>query len=375
MKKLLVWVFVGVIMLVSSVGFFGCNKSGNPTDSPEKDKKEYSISAIYPISSSEVSLCSNEISYWLDGYSVGQNTVYYGSSKCFAKSVVFTWSCNVGADNYIVRLSLSANLNNYAEYQTKNKHLTVSELLVAKTYYWQVTAVIGDEEINSDVYSFKTEQTPRTISIDGVTNTRDIGGYVTNDGTKRVKQGMIYRGANADGITEQGKQKAINVYGINTDFDLRRPTDSEWVGVKSPIGNSVNYINIKGVHYETGDEYFASETNKTALVNEIKVFANQDNYPIFVHCSAGRDRTGTISYLINALLGVGEIDLYKDFELTFFSDGWDPTKYIGLIKDLNALINGYNGGSFKEKTENFLLSRGVTEADINSIRQIMLENI
>lgn len=37
---------------------------------------------------------------------------------------------------------------------------------------------------------------------------------------------------------------------------------------------------------------------------------------VYIHCMVGADRTGTLAFLLEALLGVSESDLSKDFELT-----------------------------------------------------------
>ena len=39
---------------------------------------------------------------------------------------------------------------------------------------------------------------------------------------------------------------------------------------------------------------------------------------LLLHCSIGTDRTGVICFLINALLGVSEEDLYKDYLFSMF---------------------------------------------------------
>ena len=39
---------------------------------------------------------------------------------------------------------------------------------------------------------------------------------------------------------------------------------------------------------------------------------------VFFHCAGGADRTGSLAFLIEALLGVSESDLSKDYELTTF---------------------------------------------------------
>ena len=107
----------------------------------------------------------------------------------------------------------------------------------------------------------------------------------------------------------------------------------------------------------------------------------KENYPIYLHCSLGRDRTGTLAFLISALLGVGERDLYMDYELSFFSeagtrDGQTPAYMVG-----NAFRNMYNyiakdtTLTLKENVENFMLELGVTAEEIASIREILLEEV
>ena len=43
---------------------------------------------------------------------------------------------------------------------------------------------------------------------------------------------------------------------------------------------------------------------------------NGDN--IFFHCTIGSDRTGTIAYFLEGLLGVSEEDRVEDYELSYF---------------------------------------------------------
>ena len=56
-----------------------------------------------------------------------------------------------------------------------------------------------------------------------------------------------------------------------------------------------------------------------ALKNIFTKLADSSSYPVYFHCNAGADRTGTLAFLLNGLLGVSYADLIKDFELTTFS--------------------------------------------------------
>ncbi|MBO7515848.1 MAG: serine hydroxymethyltransferase, partial [Lachnospiraceae bacterium] len=61
------------------------------------------------------------------------------------------------------------------------------------------------------------------------------------------------------------------------------------------------------------------------IIDELKA-----GKPVYYHCQNGADRTGTMGFLIVALLGMGESDLAKDYELTTFCEvdaaKFDPTE-------------------------------------------------
>jgi hypothetical protein len=111
----------------------------------------------------------------------------------------------------------------------------------------------------------------------------------------------------------------------------------------------------------------------------------RNDKPVFFHCTAGRDRTGTMSMLILGLLGVSDGDISKEYELTYFSpEDWslwisrDPVNFLHsrcLNGYFNAACNyiwSYGEETFKGCVEKYLLSIGVSQQDINDIRDIML---
>ena len=60
--------------------------------------------------------------------------------------------------------------------------------------YFRITANHTDgSKVESDIKTFDVDDTcPRNLAIGGMTNCRDMGGRVTEDGGK-IKQGLIYR--------------------------------------------------------------------------------------------------------------------------------------------------------------------------------------
>ncbi len=69
--------------------------------------------------------------------------------------------------------------------------------------------------------------------------------------------------------------------------------------------------------------------------------ADRENYPIYLHCTYGNDRTGTICYLLEALLGVRDEDLLKEYRLSVTYYGRRLS--LASINSLASQIQQYPG--------------------------------
>ena len=307
------------------------------------------------------------------------------------KPATISWENNRdGALYYTVRVGLKKDLSDAEEYLVNDTTIDIDYLFVAKHYYYQIYAHYeGNEVVKSQIFDFYTADTPRTVSIPNVSNTRDIGGRYVQGGKYQVKQGMVYRGAEVDpsaskawgAINDEGKHIMVDILGIKTDLDLRNGLSL----MQSPIGPSLNYVNVSAPYYVSTTHGINSDAYKAALTTEIRTFANPDNYPIYLHCSLGRDRAGTLAYLISALVGVEVEDLNRDYETSFFSiTGWaDAAQSAGKIDQLIPSLNGlttylmnYGTGNLMENTEKFVKEYlGITQEEVNTIRSVLLEEV
>lgn len=331
-----------------------------------------------PSGGETVSLLNGGIFDFVTNYKPGTAESYCTKGDCYAPApATIRWSGAEDALYYTVKLSTNPDLTDAVYYLSFDSSLEVEDLHSAEQYYYQIIAEYAEKTVKSRIFGFKTAQLPRTITIDAVTNTRDLGGYYTIDGTKKVKEGIVYRGANLDTISEQGKIDFLEKYGIKTDLDVR----GDGSRTESPLGSAVNFLYLKGPTYsqiwDTGYQ--------DALAQEIKTFADESNYPIYFHCQIGRDRTGTLAFLINGLLGVSEQDLRMEYELSMFSpSGWSgydetPEIYQVLLNDqFGPLVNAmkaYADGTLAENIEQYMLDIGVTSQEIAKIKSILLEDV
>ena len=229
------------------------------------------------------------------------------------------------------------------------------------TYYYRVT-VYTRTGIDTATGHFRTADTPRILSIDGLSNVRDIGNWKTDSG-KRIKQGLLIRGTEMDAavesgyhLTNEGLVDMIEVFGIKTDIDLRAQTATSM----DALGPRVEHIYYDMVMY--ADVFTDNGKDKIRMV--FSDLSEPDNYPIYLHCTYGCDRTGTVCYLLEALLGVSRGDCLRDYGLSNLN-----------LANIQAVENGlknYEGDTLKEQVESYLLSCGVTEYQIDSIRNIFL---
>lgn len=328
-------------------------------------------------------VCANYYKFITDKYNED-------NADAFAPTpLTISWESTEAPLYYTLDLSTNADMSNAESYVTFGNSVTFEYLFMGYNYYYQIQAKFEDRIVKSRIFKFKTSYLPRTIYVDNnVSNTRDWGGYLCGDGSMRVKQGIVYRGGALETITAKGKDVMLNKLGIKTDLDVRG--DGSTTSKISPLGAGVNYIETKGPYYSTGTSGINFGTGaltaerqpyKDALVTEIRAFANPDNFPIYVHCSLGRDRTGTICFLINALLGVGEEDLYRDYELSMMSytgtkDGQSASYMVGsAFKGLYNYIKSYSYKNLAGNAEKYMLDLGITREEIAAIRANMLEEV
>jgi len=215
-----------------------------------------------------------------------------------------------------------------------NKYLSVSSEsdtafiynLVPQTVYWY-RVVSADNRVLSDGI-FKTQGRLRMIKTEKVINVRDIGGWKCDGG--RLAYGKIYRGGTLQGLTtkigpvdETDIEELVDNVGISSEFDLRQGTGLS----ASPLGSKVKFnnialmdymelmLNIKSNGYVNSGTYYSDLAKLlNTLITDLK-----SGKSAYIHCLMGADRTGTIIALIQALCGVSEADIVKDWELTSFT--------------------------------------------------------
>ncbi|MBE6549668.1 MAG: tyrosine-protein phosphatase [Ruminococcaceae bacterium] len=338
-----------------------------------------------PTDEQTIPLLSGNAYKFCTEYTPGISEKYWDlTDQYYPEPATISWSVQTPVNYYTVLLSQKSDMSEAQSFVCLSEELKIEDLFMGTQYYYQVLAHYDSETVKSRIFSFVTAYLPRTVYIEGASNTRDFGGYYTADGKYRIKQGVLYRGGHIDDLTDAGRDKMLNVYGIKTELDLRGTKS------KSPLGDSVNFVNVSGPYYQ-GTSAGLATTNEAylnALRTEIRTFADPANYPIFVHCAHGRDRTGTIVFLILALCGVEGTDLWIDYEISLLSyagtDGgkgtYNPasrkTQFQAFYNYVQNYLGQNNRYSLAENTEAYMKTHlGITDAEIAAIRSFLMEEV
>lgn len=229
----------------------------------------------------------------------------------------------------------------------------VYNLIPGRTYYCCVTETLSDRSVDTLVLNvLKPEGRRRYLKLEGVYNVRDLGGMTAFGGKKRLKYGQLFRGGAfkcscKDGakITEAGKQAALDA-GLGAEFSMDK--SSEGAMTESLVGPSLDHFQRDFSYSNISTTYTTSDTNMVFAVKWIINEARKGRSTYF-HCHIGADRTGFLATVLEGLLGVPELELSEDFELTSFS--YHPGKryrYAELKKTIAAISKidvskNYNG--------------------------------
>jgi protein-tyrosine phosphatase len=185
------------------------------------------------------------------------------------------------------------------------------------------------------------------IDIPGTSNLRDLGGYPVADG-RTIARGRLYRSealarpgaGEMHAVWHEEHEERFKSLQVRTVIDLRAHTEVEKVPSAWSLatGADIHHLPIpEGVEgtdtnftaqilsgelqtFDADDlAYFyrvAIDRRAATFAAAASVIAQDQQLPVLVHCSAGKDRTGILIALLLEVLGVDRALTVKDYSLT-----------------------------------------------------------
>jgi protein-tyrosine phosphatase len=182
-----------------------------------------------------------------------------------------------------------------------------------------------------DAASPTTSVPSRSITLAGVFNFRDLGGYETADG-RTTRWRTLFRADGLDRLTADDVD-VLRPFGLRTVLDLRMAHELEERG-RFPVDAYPVAFHHVSVLDRTWDREQALATELPAAdflherytemlaeagdryADAIRLLATPGALPAVFHCAAGKDRTGLLAMLLLGAVGVGHDDIVEDYALT-----------------------------------------------------------
>jgi hypothetical protein len=107
----------------------------------------------------------------------------------------------------------------------------------------------------------------------------------------------------------------------------------------------------------------------------LRILSRWENYPVYLHCWGGADRTGTVVFLLQGIAGVSLADLAVDYELTSFAnfgtrskDDEETYPYAPMLSDILSLEGETVRDKFKTYAFEYL---ELTRAEVSNLVSIL----
>ncbi len=389
-----------------------CEKENeNPTPKPDEDKP--ATIALTAYEGKEVDILHPTLRSYIDQKNDAKALAeILKAEKSAAKALIyqnisFFWSATGSAPYTLSFADNEAFANAYEHTVSATTCNNVGFFIPGKTYYWKVTSADGQR---SKVDTFKVKDAlVRTISAGSMRNVRDMGGWSVGNG-KRVAYGKLYRGddPNLGAHGNETTLKVMRYLGIHGEIDVRLNDSNtqNFLGADKPfLRAGLKYFsqNIPGTTVGTwaesnGDFPIPLTTISENIGKIFKFLADESNYPVYLHCTWGKDRTGTICYIIGGLLGMSYEDLMCDYELSSFANGVKTQPRNEIVEDkANGgwtfrdakddpwgqagrmhydIAQNYPAATQAESIAKYLKQEcGVTDAEIAKVRENLIETI
>lgn len=191
-------------------------------------------------------------------------------------------------------------------------------------------------------------------------NTRDLGGYVTQDG--RITKWNVFVRSDDPRRLDKDECTFLKEYGVSTIIDLRSPNEvmemphpkfDGMEDVNIPLVCDLTVGDVTQIEIDTGSVsmemlYIYILENSAQQIKKVFETIHRSSGAVLFHCAVGKDRTGIIAALLLGLVNARENDIVANYEVSYSYLSSDTV----FINRLNSLLqNNLSVDNFYSKTE------------------------
>jgi protein-tyrosine phosphatase len=175
------------------------------------------------------------------------------------------------------------------------------------------------------------EPEPRWILAGEIENARDLGGVPLGD-SARVRPGRLFRGPPLSPLTAAGCQE-FAALGIRTVIDLRISSESTSLPEAPCVEKSAAIVAAPlPVPYSVSPSDYVFDLDAPSSIATIfQKLGDPAAYPIYFHCTWGRDRTGVVAAVVLSALGASPAVIMKEYLLSQRSVGAYPASLEAVL--------------------------------------------
>lgn len=240
---------------------------------------------------------------------------------------------------------------------------------------------------------------------EGIHNFRVLAPYRLRGGG-HIRANMVYRSGALELMTGDDSSRLADDIGVTTILDLRHP--EEWGGGATTHALAERVVPLSIFPEEQVQADLIAELNGlygngpsprrylhylqiggTRFADAFRLLAKPESYPVLVHCTAGKDRTGVVLGMLMDLLGAFDEDIAHEYALSDAS----IERLIAFLESTGRVLEGTReeirarlatppermAGFIELLREThgsaaaYLQSQGVTAAELETIRQTLTD--
>jgi protein-tyrosine phosphatase len=221
----------------------------------------------------------------------------------------------------------------------------------------------------------------RRLAWDGCSNVRDLGGLRTRDG-RMTRWGAVVRSDHPARLTAAG-WSALYAHGIRTIISLRTHGQIEDVPDTAPRPSDLTTVCL--AIEDVTDTEFAQQWCMNDLwctplyyrdalkrwperhAAAISAIARAQPGGVLIHCKRGVDRTGIMTILLLASVGVTPDDIVADYELSL-----DPEREVLLAREHTSTRDVIYATLDWLDIDAYLREGGLSQDDLAAVRARLL---